>query len=123
MPRVSLRLLIFLFLLPAQFAAGQVRLHELVAANATGLTDEDGDTEDWIEIHNPGSTPVNLGGWTLTDDPARPDRWSFPQVTLGAGRFLVVFASGKDRRPTALGARLHANFKLDRNGEYVGLFA
>jgi hypothetical protein len=43
-------------------------------------------------------------------------------VALGPGEYLVVFASGKDRRPTAPGAFLHANFRLGADGEFLGLF-
>ena len=44
-------------------ALAQVRLTEFSAANATGLTDEDGSVEDWIEIANLGPATVNLAGW------------------------------------------------------------
>jgi hypothetical protein len=40
-------------------------------------------------------------------------------VTLGGSEYLIVFASGKDRRSP--GAELHANFKLDAQGEYLAL--
>jgi len=42
-------------------------------------------------------------------------------VTLAAKRYLVVFASGKNRRPTAANAKLRTNFKLGIAGEYLGL--
>ena len=32
------------------------------------LADGDGRFSDWIEIHNPSATPVNLDGWHLSDD-------------------------------------------------------
>jgi hypothetical protein len=38
----------------------------------------------------------------------------FPDVTLGSGQLLVVFASGLDRKPTGAGAALHTNFRLSR---------
>lgn len=102
-------------------SAPAVVLSEILTDNLTGLTDADGDTEDWIEIHNRGGTAVNLNGWSLTDDPAEPGRWIFPARTLNAGQFLVVFASGKNRRPTTPGTNLHTNFKLGASG-YLGLF-
>src|SRR5439155_10081362 len=39
-----------------------------------------------------------------------------------SGGYLVVFASGKDRRSTTPGSRLHTNFKLSASGEYLGLY-
>ena len=101
-------------------AAGQeVVINELVAINDQGLADADGDFPDWLELHNPGANPVSLLDWALTDDPARLRQWLFPAVTLPPNGFLVVFASGKDRR--VAGAQLHTNFKLDGDGEFLAL--
>src|SRR6185503_6294536 len=63
---------------------------------------------------------LDLAGWRLTDNPATPLRWVFPAAELAPGAFLIVFASGKDRR--APGTELHTNFRLDGAGEYLGLF-
>jgi hypothetical protein len=92
------------------------------AESAAGLKDEEGELQDWIELHNRGSDSVRLAGWSLTDDPEEPALWVFPDVSLAAGGRLVVFASGKDRRPTGAGARLHTSFKLAAEGEYLALF-
>jgi hypothetical protein len=102
----------------------QVVISEFLTAaeNATGFKDEDGELQDWIELHNTGPTPVNLAGWSLTDDPEEPGLWMFPNVSMAAGARLAVFASGKDRTSTAAGMRLHTNFKLGPGGEYLALF-
>jgi hypothetical protein len=92
------------------------------AESSSGLKDEDGELQDWIELHNAGSTPANLNGWSLTDDPDTPDLWRFPDITLQPDAYLIVFASAKDRRGTAPGFKLHTNFKLNRAGEYLALF-
>ena len=105
-----------------QAPAANLVINEFMAQNVSGLKDEEGDTEGWIEVFNQGTVPVNLAGWALTDDAAEPGKWVFPELTLPAQGYLVVFASGKDRKPTAPGARLHANFKLALAGEYLGLF-
>lgn len=94
-------------------------ISELMAANSSGLRDEDGAYSDWLEIHNLDDSPVSLAGYALTDDPQVPTRWVFPEVTLPGKGFLVVFASGKDRRDP--GAELHTNFRLSRDGEYLAL--
>lgn len=100
--------------------AAQVTLTEFLTANTRGPRDENLEFSDWIEIRNEGSTPVNLLGWTLTDDPARPDLWSLPSTNLPAGGFLLVFASGKDR--SLAGRELHASFSLSAAGGYLALF-
>lgn len=102
-----------------------VHLNELSADNSSSnlFRDEDGEVEDWIEIYNGGTSTVSLGGWSLTDDPGQPQKWIFPEISIGAGQYLVVFASDKDRKPTAPGANLHTNFKLKGDGEYLGLYS
>jgi CotH kinase protein/Lamin Tail Domain len=99
-------------------AAQDPVLSEFQAANSGTLLDEDGDSSDWIEIHNPGPVPVDLGGWFLTDDPGNLTRWVFPSPTwVPAQSYSIVFASGKDRT----GTPLHTDFKLKAEGEYLAL--
>ena len=100
-------------------AAQDVLITELVAWNDAQLADEDGEFSDWFELFNAGAVPVDLTGYKMTDDDADLAKWEFPAVTLLPGQFLVVFASGKDRRdPTR---NLHTNFRLERNGEILVL--
>lgn len=96
-------------------------ISEFMASNGSTLLDEDGDSSDWLEIYNPTDAAINLDGWYLTDDADELTKWQFPAVTLDAGEFLVVFASGKDR--TNDPNKLHTNFKLDKDGEYLALVA
>ena len=98
---------------------GQVVISEFMASNTHTLADEDGEFTDWIEIHNAGSATVNLLDWSLTDDLTDPAQWRFPATNLQAGAYLVVFASGKDRRTA--GAWLHTNFRLSGRGDYLAL--
>jgi hypothetical protein len=99
-----------------------VIITEFMAANQTGLTDEDGDYSDWIEIYNQSNEPVNLAGWSLTDAPNQPEKWIFPEKVLPSSEYLVIFASGKDRKYTAPDTSLHANFKLNKANEVVALY-
>lgn len=97
----------------------RVFITELAATTAAGMEDEDGDLSDWIELANFGKRPMNLDGWHLTDNFHRLAKWRFPPVEIPAQARLVVFASGKDRRDP--GQRLHTNFELDEQGEYLAL--
>src|SRR6185369_7509261 len=99
-----------------------VRLNELVAANISGLRDENNEPQDWVEIYNLSTNLTSLAGWSLSDDASTPDKWVFPAVTIAPNGYLVVFCSGKDRRPSAPGAKLHTNFKLSPDGEFLGLY-
>jgi hypothetical protein len=97
-----------------------VRITEFLAANATTILDEDGDSSDWLELYNAGGFGVDLTGWSLTDDSKAPARWRFPSISIGPGQFMIVWASGKDRTNAA--APLHTNFQLNRGGGYLALF-
>ncbi|MBJ05912.1 MAG: hypothetical protein CMO40_02175 [Verrucomicrobiaceae bacterium] len=121
-PSRGLPVVMLLILLPAAPLQALPMITEFLAANDTVLADEDGDFSDWIEVFNPDSTPIDLGGHYLTDDAANLTKWQFPSgVTLGPSKFLLVFASDKDRG--AEGSELHANFKLAADGEYLALVA
>jgi hypothetical protein len=95
-------------------------LSEFQASNTDTLYDADGDSSDWIEVHNPTAGSLDLSDWYLSDDASNLTRWQIPSPTLlPAGGYLIVFASGKDR--TTPGAQYHTNFKLKSAGEFLGL--
>ncbi len=111
------------YTLDPAFGVPDVRISEFLASNVGGLLDENNEPQDWIEIENRGSTTVNLSGWSLTDDPEDLGRWVFPATNLASGQFLIVFASGKDRRaPTNSSHRLHTNFRLNSSGSFLALY-
>ncbi len=49
-------------------ANGQIVINELSSRNSSTVKDFDNDSPDWIELYNTGDVPVNLLGWTLSDD-------------------------------------------------------
>jgi hypothetical protein len=114
-------ILVLLLLFAANFPAAQADpvISEFCASNQNGLEDEDDDRPDWIEIHNPDLLPLDLTNWYLTDSASTKTKWRFPAVTIPADGYVVVFASGKDRR--VAGQPLHTNFSLSADGEYLGL--
>ncbi len=79
-----------------QLLAADLIVSEFMARNSGGLRDAGGDSPDWVEIHNPTAQPVAMQGWSLTDDPAVLDKWSFPDIVIEPGAYRVVFASGKE---------------------------
>ena len=94
-------------------------ISEFLASNGSGLTDQFGSREDWIEIHNPTKAAVSLNGWYLTANITNLKKWKIPAITLPAGGYVVIFASNRDLRAT--GNSLHTNFKLGASGEYLAL--
>jgi hypothetical protein len=91
---------------------------EFMAENSSILNDDDGDSSDWIEIYNAGTNTVNLNGWYLTDTQGSLG-WRFPATNMPVNSFILVFASGKNRRIP--GRPLHTDFKLNDTGEYLAL--
>src|SRR6187431_3270459 len=88
--------LLFLFAAVLPLPAAPI-ISEFLADNDGGLTDEDGEDNDWIEIYNPDTSPVNMAGWRLTDDPLDTSKWVFPAVNIPADGRLIVWASNKNR--------------------------
>jgi len=92
--------------------AQTLSINEFMASNVSTIADEDGDFEDWIEIHNYGEEEINLEGWALSDNFALPMMWLFPDTVIQPGEFILVWASGKDRKDESL----HSNFSIDTQG-------
>lgn len=72
-------------------------INELMSANRDVLYDEDGETPDWIEILNTGSTGVNLSDYYLSESKTNLLKWQLPAYEIAPGKPFLVYASGKDR--------------------------
>lgn len=92
-------------------------INEFMADNEQTVRDEGGAYSDWIEIYNGNNDPVNLGDLYLTDNFNDPLKWKLPATVLPAGGFILIWADGMP----GLGLK-HATFKLDRDGEEIGIF-
>ena len=90
-------LIVFLILSISNFTAQNVRINEIVSSNSVYF-DEDGDTPDWIELHNYGSQTVSIKDWSLSDDENNLGKWTFPNVSIRPNQYLLLWASSKDRR-------------------------
>jgi hypothetical protein len=109
-----------LLLLFASSAISQsIVINEILTSNTTVNQDEDGTYQDWVELYNKGAVAVNLTGFGLTDDATLPYKWTFPNVSVGAGQYLLVWCSDKNR--TVPGSPLHTNFKISSSGEAITL--
>ncbi|MFC1650028.1 lamin tail domain-containing protein [Candidatus Latescibacterota bacterium] len=71
-------------------------INEIMSINTSTIQDIDGDYPDWIEIYNPDSSPVDLDGYGLSDDPDDLLKWVFPKYSLKSGEYMLIFASDKD---------------------------
>ncbi|MFV2068356.1 MAG: CotH kinase family protein, partial [Pirellulales bacterium] len=100
-----------------ELLASDLVISEFVANSAARITDLDGDTSDWIELHNPSDTSVDLAGWSLTDDANDLAKWQFPNVRIDPYSYLVVFASGKDRAADAF--RISRDYNATPDGTFL----
>jgi hypothetical protein len=99
-----------------------LRIEEFVADNAVSLEDGYGESPDWIELRNLGGEPVSLLGYGLSDNPSKPLKWTFPDVTVPAYGRLLVCASGRAEKIDPDGL-VHASWSLSADGENVVLTA
>ena len=95
-------LVLILALLPVSLAQDgtlpPIVINELVSYPASGLKDADGELCDWVELHNTTDEHIFLRDYYLSNDPARPDKWQFPDnAILPAYGYYLVFCSGKNK--------------------------
>ena len=87
--------LFFVFIFNFSYSQS-IRINEVSASNSIFL-DEDGDTPDWIELYNYGTDEISINNWSLTDILDDNNPWTFPDITIDADEYLLIWASDKDR--------------------------
>jgi len=94
-------------------------ISEVMASNDSVATYPKAGYTDWVEIFNSGDTAVDLGGWSLSDNPEKPRKWQFPDGTvIRPGEYRVILCD-KDTGKTG-DADLHAPFSISREkGEVI----
>lgn len=95
MSKLIRKSLLLIFFITTSLIAQDIRINEVVSSNSEHF-DKDGDTPDWIELHNFGTTPISLLNWGLTDDTENLHDWQFPDITLNPDDYLLVWASDKN---------------------------
>lgn len=98
-------------------AVGDLIINEFMADNDGAIADQAGDYEDWLELYNNTNDSIFLGDYYLTDDVTDPTQWQLPSEYIPAGGFKLFWASDDSAKGTN-----HANFKLSKGGEEIGLF-
>ena len=86
-------------------------INEVQADNLSGLLDNAGDHDPWVEIYNAGTNTVSLTNLFLSADYASLTHWTFPAgSSIGPTQFLVVFCDGQVSQST--GNEFHTSFRL-----------
>ncbi len=88
-------------------------INEVQAKNNTTIADNNGEFDDWIEIHNPTSTAIDLSGYYISDSSNDSLKWKIldsnpSKTTVPANGFILLWADND----TAQGEN-HLNFKLN----------
>ena len=128
-----LKLIIFSSVLLSQ----SIKINEFLASNITTnpeMIDFD-DYSDWIELYNSNSEGTYLADYFLTDDFSIPLKWKIPDNTyIEADSFLIIWADDYSEEPNQIHTRpywpwdnyltknYHTNFKLNKEGESIGLY-
>lgn len=96
---------------------GKLIINEVMLINNNTITDKYGKYSDYIELYNGNDYDIDLYGYYLTDNMKETRKWTFPDVTIKANDYLIIYASGKNDTKD----ELHTNFKLDSKGETIAL--
>ncbi len=102
--------------------AGKLVINEFMASNDSwSIPGEDPSATfpDWIEIHNTGDTPIDMGGWFVSDALDDLAQYQLPTdrpdlTVIPAKGYLVLICDG-------LSDGLHTSFKLGSGGEDVAM--
>jgi len=92
-------------------------INEIMAKNDSTVMDESDQYDDWIELYNPASYRVQLGGLYLSDDFGEPCKWAFPEISIEPGGYLLVWCDDDTEQGPC-----HTSFKLSADGEEIGLY-
>lgn len=100
----------------------ELYINEVLAANQTGILDDAGQMEDWVEIYNPNPFAVDLGGYYLTDNSENPMKWMVPdnipsETTIPAESWFLLWADEDGLQGPA-----HMSFRLNNQGEDLRLY-
>lgn len=99
-----------------------LKINEFMANNNSTIQDETNEYDDWIEVINPTSNPINIAGYFFTDDFANPTLWQIPTNDSAATEIpsngYMLFWADWD----TLVSIYHINMKLAAGGEMIGLY-
>jgi len=91
-------------------------INELAPQGSFNALDNYSEADDWIEIHNYGSTSINLANKYLTDDPSNWNKWRLPNANIPSGGFMLFYADNQYEQ-----GNTHLGFKLSNTTETVVL--
>ncbi|MBN1952646.1 MAG: lamin tail domain-containing protein [Bacteroidales bacterium] len=111
---------IFCNILFSEVLQAQLRINEIITANIEANFSTSFNYNDWVELHNYGSTTINLNGYSLSDDPEDPEKYQiWYDIYLYPGQYYIISLDDKNYIHDVY---IHTNFSLDVEGEYLGIY-
>ena len=96
---------------------GNLYINEIVPINNYTIKNSYGEYSDYIELYNGNDYDINLLGYRITDSLTNPRKWEFPDVSIKAHEYKIVYASSFNNCDN----ECHTNFKLSSDGETISL--
>ena len=87
-----------------------VVISEVMTTNRSTILSAAGKLCDWVELTNFGSTPADLSGAYLSDDPAERGKWRIGRLVLTPGESVVIPCVGQNAQEG------EADFALSSSG-------
>ena len=92
-------------------------INEIMAGNVTSVADQNGEYDDWVEIYNGNNFSIDLNGYYLSDNENDLTKWSFPNMSIAANDYLIIWCDTAGGTQTGL----HTTFRLAAEQEEVYL--
>ena len=109
------KIIFIIFLFNTLYA--QIAINELMASNDSTIADSYGEFDDWLELANHTSYPVNLYGWYISDNDSDPFKYQFSDsIYIFPDSILLLWADNDIDQGIN-----HLNFKLSSEGEEIVL--
>src|SRR5690606_33172281 len=93
-------------------------INEFSASNSV-YEDSFGEKDDWIELYNKGTEPVDIGGFFITDNLNQKTKYRIPlgdeETVVQPGEYKLLWADEQVGQ-----GPLHLSFKLSADGEQIG---
>lgn len=117
---ISLILLLIPKLNNSFIISDKLYINEILVNNTYTHLNDDLEYSDYIEIYNGYKHKINLENYHLSDSEFKTNKWTFPEIIINPGEYLIVYASGLDK--CNLETKVcHTNFKLNSDGETLTL--
>ena len=92
-------------------------INEIMASNSNSVSDQDGEFDDWVELYNRGTSTINLSGFYLSDNKNVLNKWTFPNINIMPGEYLIIWCDTAGTTQNGL----HTTYRLSADQEEVYL--